>query len=200
MEIKNKCGKTDFIIFKNGKRKEKVPDLFMGNTEIIQKDSVKYLRQTLDNKMTYNVHVANVKKKANIMIGILSNLIGRRSCLSIHNILILYTATARPEISYASTIWSSTSETNINKLQCVQNKCLRMIGKAGPRARNSDLHKKYKIKTIKELIYNEAENFYTNYIAIPELDELREEFIIYREERLMPFKLKHKMPYQILLQ
>ena len=73
-----------------------------------------------------------------------------------------------------------------------------MIAKAGPRARNSDLHKEYKVKTIKELIYNQAENLYTNDIVIPELDELREEFIIYREKRLMPFKLKHKMPYQIL--
>ena len=46
----------------------------MGNTKIMQKDSVKYLGQTVDKKMTYNVHVANVKKKANVMIGILSNL------------------------------------------------------------------------------------------------------------------------------
>ena len=74
-----------------------------------------------------------------------------------------------------------------------------MIAKAGPRASNSDIYKKYNVKTIKELIYDQSEKFYTNYIVFPELDELREEFIIHKEERLMPFKLKYKMPYQILL-
>ena len=88
----------------------------MGNTKITEKDRVKYLEQTLDNKITYNEHVANVKKNANIMIGILSNLIGRRSCLSTRNKLLLYTAIVRPVITYASPIWSGTSETNINKL------------------------------------------------------------------------------------
>ena len=196
--LKINSDKTELVIFKHKRKKEEIPDLFMNDTKIVPKTEAKYLGVNLDNKLSFIKHVLSIKRKAYQIIGILSCLIGRRSTLNTKNKLTLYRAIVRPIMLYASPIWSNTCNTNINKLQTIQNRCLRMITKANSKDRNVDIHKKCNIKTIKEYMYNLTSNYFNN--QIPDFEDLYEDFILYKNKKLIPFPLKYKLPYQVLLE
>ena len=106
--------------------------------QIKPKTEAKYLGKTLGNKLNHNKHIQSVKKKAYGVIGMLHCLIGRRRKLNLTNKLILYKVIVRPIIMYAALIWSDTSKTNVNTLQIIQNRCLRMILNAGLKEKTKD--------------------------------------------------------------
>ena len=199
-KLKINVNKTEFVIFKHKRKKELVPDLTMENAQIKPKTEAKYLGEILDSKLNHNKHIQSVKKKAYGVIGMLHCLIGRRSKLNLTNKLILYKAIVRPIIMYAAPVWSNTSKTNVNTLQIIQNRCLRMILNASPKETTKDLHDKCNVQLVKEYIYNLTKKFYVNQIENSEaMQELTSDLTIYKTKRDMPFKCKHNMPYQLLI-
>ena len=87
----------------------------------------KILGLTLDPKLTYNRHIDLAATKARKTINILKVLTSTKWGKHKETILATYKAITRPVLDYASTIWSpNASETNIDKLQIVQNTALRI--------------------------------------------------------------------------
>ena len=82
---------------------------------------------TLDPKLTYNRHIDLAATKARKTINILKVLTSTKWGKHNETILATYKAITRSVLEYASTIWSpNASETNIDKLQIVQNTALRI--------------------------------------------------------------------------
>ena len=199
-KLKINIDKTEFIVFNVKKRKELVPKLAMNNIEIQPKTEAKYLGKILDHNLNHSKHIQSIKRKAYGVIGMLHCLIGRRSKLRVKNKLILYKAIVRPIIMYAAPVWSNTCKTNVNTLQIIQNRCLRLILKSSPKEKSKELHNKCKVQLVRDYIYELAKKFYVNQIEISEaMQELTNELIIYKTKSDMPFKCKHSMPYQLLI-
>ena len=101
--------------------------LQIDNTTLPMTTHPKILGLTLDPKLTYNRHIDLAATKARKTINILKVLTSTKWGKHKETILATYKAITRPVLEYASTIWSpNASETNIDKLQIVQNTALRI--------------------------------------------------------------------------
>ena len=167
----------------------------MNGTQIEPISSVKYLGVMLDNKLNFSEHIRHSVKKANKAKALLYNLINRKSDLNLRNKLILFKAIIRPTMMYAAPVWSSTYITNIKKLQVIQNKALRMITNAKPRARNINIHTLCNIEEIKTHLYTLTENFFKHQINNLKLLENIGKY----NNSNAPFKIKYKLPHHILM-
>ena len=194
-KIKINVNKTELVIFSQRTRKEKLTELKMNDVKISIKDEAKYLGVTLDNKLKFTQHIKNIIQKANMSISKLYCLINRKSNLSLQNKLIIYKMIIRPTLLYASPIWSNTSKRNIESLEKVQNKVIRMITNAQRYKSNAKIRDELKITSISEEIAKNASKFYKIQIKN---NPLLQNVATFTKETA-PFKIKFKLPHQILL-
>jgi hypothetical protein len=89
-------------------------------------DIARYLRVTLDSRLTWQPHIVQVRKKAFPRLGVLGCLLNRRSGLSIRNGVLLYKQLIRPMMDYACPIWRRTARSYVKQLHVLQSKCLRI--------------------------------------------------------------------------
>ena len=83
----------------------------------------KYLGMFLDSSLTFNKHVSYVRKKVYVRLralGQLRHYISRKLALNIYKSLII------PHFDYADTCYDAMSKQNAQKLQILQNTCLRI--------------------------------------------------------------------------
>ena len=66
----------------------------------------------------------------------------------------------RPILTYASTVWGGTAKTNMNKIQRMQNRVLKLIAKAPRYTRMTRLHDELNIEPINEYIISAGKKFY----------------------------------------
>jgi hypothetical protein len=102
-------------------------------------NSAKYLSVIFDKKITWRLHIETVATNSfRTFIRVYS--LFRSDRLSTNNKLILHKALIRPEMTYACPDWEFTADTRQIKLQCLQNKVLRTIGKFPRSIPISDIH------------------------------------------------------------
>lgn len=201
-KIKINASKTELIIFskkadnlKRKKLKDVNLNIKINNVTIKPKNYVKYLGAMLDKKLTFAQHIKYACENANKIKGILLPLLCRNSKLSVKNKLILYKSMIKPILLYAAPVWSSTCQTNINRIKTIENKTLRMISNAAPRTSNTKLHSQLQIDDIYNDIYKQTKLFYdqrTNHLSL--LKNL-----LYNKVTDVPFTIKHKLPNSALL-
>jgi endonuclease/exonuclease/phosphatase (EEP) superfamily protein YafD len=120
----------------------------------------KILGVTFDPKLTFNKHITNVREKAAKTMNILKSLTTTKYGKQKETIETTYKAITRPIIEYASTIWSPvTSETNIEKLQTVQNQALRLCTGCTRDTNADHLHTETKILPVLEHLKLHASNY-----------------------------------------
>lgn len=118
-KIKLNAAKTQFIIFPFNWSRRRNPSTslrFQNNT------AVKYIGVTLDQKLNFDLHIANTRNKALKAMCSLYPMLARSSKLNFKNKNIVYKTMIRPIITYASPIWCHAAKTHVKKLQIVQNK------------------------------------------------------------------------------
>ena len=102
--------------------------LQINNTTLPTNKEPKILGLSLDPKLTYSKHIQNTTLKAKQTMHIMKALTTTHWGKSKETLNITYKAITRPILEYASTIWSPIiSNTNMNKLQTLQNFALRTI-------------------------------------------------------------------------
>lgn len=101
----------------------------------------------LDTTLSFTHHIKKTRAKAQAAQSNLYNLLNRRSSLSTKNKMILFKMMIRPILLYAAPIWSNTCKTNIQKLEAMQSKTLRMISKEMPNVTNDTIRNTLKINT-----------------------------------------------------
>jgi len=101
--------------------------LSINNQPIPTTKHPKILGVTFDTKLTFNEHIKNVKLAANKSINILKSLTSTTWGKQKETLVATYNAITRPILEYGSTVWSPIiADTNMQKLQTIQNTALRI--------------------------------------------------------------------------
>jgi hypothetical protein len=167
--------------------------IFDGN-QFKWEDSVKYLGVCLDQKLNFQSHIQNSIKKGNKSISALYCLLKKNSSASLKSKLTIYKSYIRPILTYACPIFSNCPKTHFNRLQIMQNKCLRMVLSAPYYTRVTELHHDAKVPYIRNYVNTLTENFYRK--AEFHQNNLVNSLGKYIKEP-PAFRVKHRMPRAI---
>lgn len=188
-KTKINAGKTECIIFSR-KIKEQDPETIEAfDVAIKPSKNVKYLGVILDKKLSFNDHITHAINKVNKSIGALIPILGYKSKMSVKNKLLVYKMIIRPALLYATPVWGGMiSKTQIERLQKIQNKCLRMAMGAPKDTKITKLHETTQVHYIEDIINEQCSNFYANIDieSIKHLSNLSKDDI--------PYHIKFKLP------
>ena len=96
----------------------------VNGTSIEQVTDVRYLGIYPDSRFSWNNHVSNVCKTIAPKVGLLKRL---KHILPSDSLNYVYQAIVQSHIDYCLPVWGFTSESNINKVQRLQNRAARII-------------------------------------------------------------------------
>jgi endonuclease/exonuclease/phosphatase (EEP) superfamily protein YafD len=197
--IKINTGKTEAVLF--SKRHLHGADdhqLRAGTTTLPWLPHARFLGVILDRKLTFTQHVKTTQKKANAALSIIYPMICRRSPITPEVKTRLATAYVQPILTYASPAWAGiASDTNLYKLQVIQNKYIRTALDLPRHTNMTEAHKNANIKHIGDLILEASSTFFQKCRDNPNphvaaLGAITPETAHYR--------IKHKTPNHRLLQ
>lgn len=158
-KLKLNDNKTEAIMFTK-KRTSPSKTLTINGFSIPWLDKVKYLGVTFDTKLNWTAHLEILRMKGITALNALSPVLNRKTKLSPSTKLRIYSTLVRPCITYAAPVWSGTCKTNVEKLQAVQNKALK-IAYCTPFYTNLHiLHKSINYPRLPEYIIKLAHKFY----------------------------------------
>ena len=98
--------------------------LFLGEDELQDVDCCDYLGLKIDKNLNWNKYINSLCSQLCSKIWSLSRL---RKFLPYEILLQVFKSYIQPKIDYAITVWGYTSETNMNKIQRMQNRAARAI-------------------------------------------------------------------------
>jgi hypothetical protein len=142
-------------------RRDGCPAVYLNGKIIPQETTVKYLGIHLDRRLTWKPHINNKYKQLGLLLQRMYWLIGRKSKLCLTNKLLIYKIILKPIWTYGIPLWGTASQSNIEILQRLQNKILRMVTKAPWYVPNHVLHTDLQIPTIREEITRLSTNYKT---------------------------------------
>ena len=105
----------------------------------------KYLGVILDSTLTFNNHIQNLIKVLSYKSFCLSKL---RHLLNNTASVAIYKSTILPYVEYGDNIYAGAKLDLLNKIQRIQNRCLRVCLRAPPRTSIMDLHKEAKVNLL----------------------------------------------------
>jgi hypothetical protein len=107
-------------------RRETCPPVHINNVQLPHKD-VKYLGLHLDRRLTWHEHIFAKRKQLGITLTKMHWLLERQSKLSTNYKLLPYKAILKPIQTYGIQLWGTASTSNIEILERIQSKALRII-------------------------------------------------------------------------
>lgn len=142
-------------------RKEDCPPVWLGDTKLPHKDTVRYLGLHLDRRLTWKHHIKTKREELNIRYKELYWILGRNSKLSTDNKLLIYKSILKPVWMYGVQLWGSASNSNISILQRMQNIILRSISQSPWLVTNDEIHKNLEMNTVAEEIAATSKKYQT---------------------------------------
>ena len=115
--------KTQCLLFSNKSLNHSFK-IKLGDVEVTNCNTVKYLGTTLDDELTWQYHIQIVAKKLSIAVGILSKL---RHYVPKGVLIKVYYGIAYPYLLYSVTNWENAAKTHIQKIQVLQNRQIKII-------------------------------------------------------------------------
>ena len=143
--------KSTSTLFTNDQSEfNKTLSLTINNESIPTIKHPKILGLIFDPKLNFGEHITKTKEKANKTINIMKSLTSTKCDKQKETLLTTYKTITQPIIEYASTIWAPiVSETNLNKLQIIQNSSLRIATGCTRDTNCQHLHEETKILPLK---------------------------------------------------
>lgn len=126
---------------------------------IAWKNSTKYLGVILDKTLTFRPHVDALQEKALKFFGSLYPLLNRKSRLNTANKVRIFRAIIQSILLSACPVWGNCANYHIQKVQTIQNKCLKTIFGLPPYYNTNDLHRLASVPTIIQQISKINLNF-----------------------------------------
>ena len=118
-------GKSNVILFRPRNKSEgPMINLSLNGEVIKEKTHAKYLGIFFDNKLLWNYqieHICTKLIKSNALIAKLRHFVGPKTLSNIYNSLI------QPHLDYGSLVWGNAAQTNLHKIEVLQNKAIRII-------------------------------------------------------------------------
>lgn len=148
--------------------------LLLNNSQINWTPSnqpIKYLGLNLDTRLNWKNHINIKTQQAKIKLIQLKPILNKNSKLSLTNAITLYETIIRPIMLYACPIWTNAAPSNVNKIQILQNRFLRIITNAPWFISNHQLHSELFINSIIHQIARLSNNFYSNINSIDQLKQ-----------------------------
>ncbi|MCG8046380.1 MAG: hypothetical protein JAY66_11960 [Candidatus Thiodiazotropha taylori] len=97
---------------------------FMHGQELESVDSAKYLGVTISKDLSWNSHISNIAASANRTLGFVKRNVKTKN----QDIKTLaYNTLVRPQVEYASAVWSPYTKENINKIEMLQRRAARWV-------------------------------------------------------------------------
>ena len=146
--------KTHFMIFKPKNKKIIMPheSICIGNEEINQVESTKFLGVYIDSKLNWQQHIKCVKNKISKGAGIIYKV---KPLLNESTLLTLYYSFVYPYLYYGIIAWGTTYESYLKSVKVAQKRVIRVIASAGRNDHTEPLFKKYKLLNVYKLyVYN----------------------------------------------
>ena len=118
--------KTKLLLFctKGNKQVEDNISIKLQGIKLIPTDYVKYLGLYIDKHLSWNYHIKQLSLKLSRANGILSKL---RHYAPNETLLSVYYAIFYSHLSYGCSLWSLTTNYNLDKINIIQKKCIRII-------------------------------------------------------------------------
>jgi len=121
--------------------KQKIPldfdmNISISNHIIPKVDNLKYLRVVLDNKLTWNSHIAQVKKQIFQACGALTRL---RHYLPINFLITVYYSLVFSHLQYGINSWGSSTYL-LKTIKTIHNKIIRLIAFSSYRSNAEKLY------------------------------------------------------------
>lgn len=161
---------------------------------IPQNETIKYLGLNFDTRLNWKSHITEKIKLTKIKLIQLKPLLNNKSKLSLSNAIALYKTIIRPLMLYACPIWINASPTNINRIQVMQNKFLRIATNAPWFISNRQLHKELNLPPITHHIAHLSNNFFSNINSIPQAAHYNLASVNY-----FPTRIKNRFPLEAFL-
>lgn len=135
--------------------------LRINNTEVEEQRCIKYLGVYLDRKLNFSRHTEETRRKAYGAKKILNPYLRKNNPLTRALKIQLYRAYVRSILTFSSPVWASAAKCHLNKLQVVENYCLRQIlGKSSREITNNELYRLTKLMPVTERIKATARKFF----------------------------------------
>ena len=145
------AAKTELIFFHSKRRPinyDSISIKFNG-IKLSPVDHVKYLGMYLDSYLSWEYHIHELSKKLSRANGILSKL---RYNAPFPVCLQVYYAIFYSHLIYGCNIWGLTTDENIEKIEILQKKCIRILTFSPFNSHTSDLFKDLKILKVRDII------------------------------------------------
>ena len=131
------CSKSNFIIFTNQKINHKFK-IVIGNVELQQVKSVKYLGVILHEKLNWAEHIKSLKSKLSRSSYLIYNL---KKYADIKTLLMIYYSLFYSHMKYCITSWGGAANKLVVQIFNLQKRVIRFICKADYRAHTNPLFK-----------------------------------------------------------
>lgn len=155
------ASKCETILFRSNKRKHNCNFNFYFNEEVVQRvNSAKYLGVILDHHLSWNTHIRATRDKAFQRLGQLYPLLNDGSQIQTDTALHIYKATILPIMTYASPVWSGTTDTALKSLQVIQNKVAKIITKCPMYTRITKIHQDLNLQMLNKTFESLNRKFY----------------------------------------
>lgn len=118
--------KSQFCIFQQHPNRARKRSIKIGNESIEAKQTIKFLGLTFQDNLKWNTHIDNIVNKCLAPIKIISFLRSTWLGMDPKLLLNLYKSLIRSRIEYGSSIWSNIPAYLIEKLESIQNRCIRI--------------------------------------------------------------------------
>lgn len=163
-KIKINPNKTQAIIFPYNNSPKRLPNrqLHFENESLSIEKDVKYLGVYLDKKLNFAKHIDETCKKSMKTIRALWPILNKRSTLNLKNKNLIYKSVIRPTLTYGSPIWYKAAKTHLQKLQIIQNKCLKIINKKHWRYSTQLLHSETGYEMINDFVKQINDKYFEN--------------------------------------
>ena len=146
--------KSHFCVFRSTKNKNKpIPEGIKFKDKYIKRvPEIKYLGVFLDEHLTFTYHTNEVCKSLRKYFSIFYNI---RRYLNKSHIRSIYFSMIYSKIKYGILSYGLTTVTNLNKIQTLQNKLLKVITNQNYRTPTNRLHNSLKILKVKDILVQE---------------------------------------------
>ena len=155
--------KTSFIIFRSKRNNiNNLPDTISHeNIKIKRETKIKYLGLILEEHLSWNQHVNEICNKLKCFFPLFYNI---RQYLEKENIRNIYYTMIYSRIKYGCIITGQTTNENLNKIQTLQNKLLKVLYYKSYRYSTNNLHNELSILKYNDLINQETLSFVYKYV------------------------------------
>ena len=141
--------KTQYMIFRSVRRKIlHHNNVKINNTDVICVDHAKFIGVTLDDRLSWQHHINNIKKKVSKGIGILCK---ARKSLPQHTLVTLYNSLIYCHLTYCIEVWGNASDIYVSSLFKLQKKVVRIIQSAKYNATTDNLFKELKFLKLSQI-------------------------------------------------